>query len=85
MLRFSCEMLTLVENLGLTTEQRKDGEAIVLAIKCYIDGQINESIEQHNFRRCVQQHSEAFDDFLVALHELDKICNTLTSMYGKVY
>ena len=46
MLCFSHE--TLTENLGLTTEQRKDGEATISAIKRYIDGHINESVEWHN-------------------------------------
>jgi len=72
-----CFSHTIVENLGLTTEQRK---AIILAIKHYIDGHINESVEQHNFRRHVQQSGEVFDDFLVVLHELVKTCNFCSSV-----
>ena len=75
MLCFSHETLTIVENLGLTTEQRKDGEAIISAIKRYIDGHINESKEQRNFWRRGQQRGEAFDDFLVAIRGLVKTCN----------
>ena len=59
--------------------EHKDGEVIISTIKCYIDGHINESVERHNFRRCVQQSGEAFDDFLVALHELVKTRNFCSS------
>ena len=75
MLCFSRETLTIVEYLGLTSEQWKDGEAIISAIKSYTDGHINESVELHNFFRRVQQCGEAFDDFIVALRELVKTCN----------
>ena len=72
---FSRETLTIVDNLGLTTDQRKSIEDIITAIKQYIDGHINESVERRNFRRRVQQQGETFDDFLVALRELVKTCN----------
>jgi len=49
--------------------------SIVSAIKRYFDGHINESVERCNFRKCVQQCGEPFDDFLVALRELVKTCN----------
>ena len=49
MLCFSLETLTIVENLGFTTQQLKHGEAIISAIKRFIDGHINESVEQCNF------------------------------------
>ena len=64
-------------NLGLKTEQCKDGEVNISAIKCYIDDHINESVEQYNFQRCIQQNEsgEAFDDFLAALRELVNTCN----------
>ena len=75
MLCFSRETLTIVENLGLTPEQRKDGETIISAIKSYVDGHINESVERRNFRKRVQQRGETFDDFIVALRELVKTCN----------
>jgi len=63
----SQETLSIVNNLGLTTEQKKDPTAIVTAIKRHIDGHINESIEQCNLRRRTQQPGESFDDFLVSL------------------
>jgi len=71
---FSRETLTIVDNLGLTEEQRGDATCIVEAIQRYVEGQINESVERRNFRRRTQQPGEAFDDFLVALRELAKTC-----------
>ena len=68
---FACETLTIVENLGLTPEQRSSITAIVSA---NVDGQVNESVERRNFRRRVQQPGESFDDFLVSLRELAKTC-----------
>ena len=72
---FSRETLTIVDNLGLTTEQKGDVNAIIAAIKRHIDGHVNESMERHKLRRRMQQPGESFDDFLVALREIAKTCN----------
>ena len=44
-------------------------------INRHIYSQINESVEQRNLRRHMQQPGESFDDFLVTLRELAKTCN----------
>ena len=74
MLCFSRETVTIVDNLGLTDEQRRKAMAIITAIERYVQGQINESVERRNFRKRVQQEGETFDDF-VSLHELAKTCS----------
>ena len=71
----SRETLAVVNNLGFTEEQKRDSDAIITAIKRHIDGQLNESVERSNLRRRTQQPGESFDDFLVALREMAKICN----------
>ena len=68
---FSWETLTIVDNLGLTDEQRKSVKEIVTAIDTYV----KESMERHAFRSRVQQEGETFDDFLLSLRELAKTCN----------
>jgi len=50
-------------------------QKIITAIKQYVDGHINESVEHRNFWKRVQQRGETFDDYLVALRELVKACN----------
>ena len=72
---FSREMLTIVDNLGLTPEQKHDVDTIITAIKWHIDGLINESMERRKLRRHYQQPVESFDDYLVSLRELTKTCN----------
>ena len=72
---FSRDTLSIVQNLGLTEEQRGNVESIISAIKRYIDGHVNETVERRNFRRRTQQVGESFDDFLVSLRELVKTCN----------
>ena len=69
---FSRETLTIVDNLGLTAQQRGSVEATIAAIQSYVEGQINETVERRNFCRRVQQQGESFDDFLVSLRELAK-------------
>ena len=71
---FSQETVTIVDNLGLSADQRGDAKEIVLAIQWYVEGQVNESVERRNFRQRQQQPGESFDDFLVALRELAKTC-----------
>lgn len=44
---FSCDTLTIVQNLS--EDKRKSVNAIIDAIKCYIEGHINESVERQNF------------------------------------
>ena len=72
---FSRETLNVVDNLGLTTEQKQDQAQIITALKAYVDGLVNESVERRNLRQRTQHPSETFDDFLVALCELAKTCN----------
>jgi len=67
-------MLSAVQNLGLTAEQRNDITQIIEALQRYVDGQFNETVGRRNFRRRVQQPGETFDDFLMALRELAKTC-----------
>ena len=71
---FSWETITIAENLGLTEEQRKSAKEIITVIEAHINGQI-ESMEWCEFRSCVQQEGELFDDILVSLHELAKTYN----------
>ena len=72
---FSRETLSIVQNLGLSDTDKQDITAIIAAIKTYIDGHINESVERRHFRRRTQEPGESFDDFLLALRELVKTCN----------
>ena len=74
MLCFSRETVTVVDNLGLTAEQRGNAGQVVDAISQYVAGQVNESVERKIFRRRTQQKGESFDDFLVTLRELAKTC-----------
>ncbi len=72
---FSRETLTIVQNFGLSEDERKSVSAIIVAIKRYIEGHINESVERRNFQKRTQPPSETFDDFLFSLRELVKTCN----------
>ena len=72
---FSRDTLSIVQNLRLIEEQRGNIESIISTIKQYIDGHVNETMEQRNFRRHTQQVGESFDDFLVSHRELVKTCN----------
>jgi len=69
----SRETLAIVNNLGLS--QRDDSAEIIQAIKQYMDGQINESVECRNLRSRRQKPGESFDDYQVTLTELTKTCN----------
>ena len=66
-LYFSRETLAIVDNLGLTTEQKGDVDAIITAIKRHIDGLVNESMERRKLCRRCQQPGESLDDYLVSL------------------
>lgn len=46
----------IVENLGLTPEQRGSVADIVTAIQSYVKGQINESVVRRHFHQRKQQH-----------------------------
>ena len=72
---FSRETLSIVQNLGLSDDDKKDVTAIIAAIKKYVDGHINESVERRNFRRRTQHPGETFDDYLLSLRELVKTYN----------
>ena len=74
-LMLSCDTLSIVQNLGLTEEERENIESIISAIKRCIYGHVNETVERRNFRRRTQQVGESFDNFLVSLHELVNTCN----------
>ena len=68
----SQERLNVVENLGLTTGETIDQAQIIAALKCHVQGRVNETIERQNLHRRTQQPGETFDDFLVSLRELAK-------------
>ena len=77
---FSRETIPIVDNLGLSEEERgKVTSIIAAAFEQYVQGQINETVECRNFRKRVQQQGESFDDFLVSLRELAKMCNFCTT------
>ena len=48
---FTRETVTVVENLGLNDDQKKDVKAIVEAIQRHVEGHVNESVERRTFRR----------------------------------
>lgn len=52
MLCFSQETLSNVQNLRLTTEENRSVDATIRTIKWYVDGHINETMEQRNFQFC---------------------------------
>ena len=52
---FSRETLNIVENLGLTTSQKKDQAQIIAALKAHVNGRINETIERRNLQQRKQQ------------------------------
>lgn len=72
---FSRKTLNVVENLGLTSDQKKDQAQIIAALKQHVKGRINETVERRNLRQRRQQIRESFDDFLIFLRELAKTCN----------
>ena len=47
---FSCETL-IVQNLGLTEDERNSVDSIIHAIKWYVEGHVNETVERGNFRK----------------------------------
>ena len=55
--------------------ENKKVDSIIPAIKCYVDGHVNETVDRRNFCKCTQHVRESFDDFLVSLRELVKTCN----------
>jgi len=63
MLAFSRDTLVIVQNLGLTEDQMKAPPDIIAAIHQYVDGHMNETVEQRNFRR---RRGETFDEHCVS-------------------
>ena len=63
------------QNLGLSETESKRVDSIIHALKRYVDGHVNETVERRNFHKRMQQVGELFDDFLVSLRELVKTCN----------
>ena len=45
---FSRETLNVVDNLGLTTDERKDQAQIIAALKRHVEGRVNETIERRS-------------------------------------
>ena len=80
---FSPETLTVVNNLGLSADDRNSVNTIITAIKCHVDGCINESMERRRLRHRVQQPGKSFDDYLVSLRELAKTCNFCSAECSK--
>ena len=79
----SRETVTIVDNLGLTVEQRGKVKDVITAIEQYVKGQTNETVERRNFRRRTQQQGESFDDYLVSLRELAKTCDFCSEACGQ--
>jgi hypothetical protein len=71
----SRETLTIVENLGLTDDQRADQAQIITGLKRYVQGRVNVTVERRNFRQRKQASGETFDDYVVSLRELAKTGN----------
>ena len=72
---FTDDTAHVVQNLGLSAEQLADHTAIIEALKTYVDGTVNETLERHHFRLRRQQEGEPFDAYLVALRDLIRTCN----------
>ena len=53
---FSHEMLSI----GLTKTESKKVDSIIRTIKCYVDGDVNETVERRNLCKCTQLVGESF-------------------------
>ena len=51
----SRETLTIVDNVGLTESQKDDEAQIIAALKQYVQGRINETVE-HRYLRGADRH-----------------------------
>ena len=71
----SRDTLNIMDNLGLTNEQKADQTEIIAGIRCHVKGRINETVECRSLRQRKQQAGETFDTYLVSLRELAKTCN----------
>ena len=69
---FSRETLTVVDNLGLTTEERNDSSAIIAALKRHVEGHINESMERRRLRRRMQQRKDISDNPVLTIQRITK-------------
>ena len=45
---FSPETLNVVQNLGLTAEEKQDQAQIIAALKQHVEGLVNETVERRN-------------------------------------
>ena len=73
---FSRDTLSIVQNLGLTKGENKSVESIIHVIKCYIDGQVNETVERRHFCKHIRWFSRvstwASEDVQLLLRHLCK-------------
>ena len=71
---FSRETLLVVQNLGLTNDERNNVTTIIEALQAYVDGHLNKTVERRNFCCRKQQVEESFHDYLILLRDLTKTC-----------
>ena len=71
---FFHKTLSIVRNLGLSEEENRSVESIIRAIKRYVDGHVNETVERRNFRKCMQQTAKSFDDYLETCNFCSDAC-----------
>ena len=71
----SRDTLNIMDNLGLTNEQKADQAEIIAGLRRHVEGRINETVERRSLRQRKQQAGETFDTYLVSLRELAKTCN----------
>lgn len=69
------ESLQTIRNLGMSAAEAADWESIVKAMRAYVVGRQNVTVERRNFRKRKQEKGERFDDYLISLRELAKTCN----------
>ena len=62
-----------------TTNDGPVDQAQIITVCLYVYGRINETIEWRNLRQQTQWVGESFDDFLVSLQKLAKMCNFCNS------
>ena len=71
---FQGETLTIVNNLGISQEDRGDPTSIVEALKAHVEGQVNKRAERHKFHQRTQNQGESIADFVVSLRTLAATC-----------
>jgi len=55
MLHLSRETLSIAQNLGLIENWLKESQNIISAMRACVDGHVNNTVQQRNFRRCKQK------------------------------